>query len=69
MRYKCFDCANGRTYKAPDKSCCFCKHCTDIFYNFTHGPYLFICELECGTESAFENECACFEEEINENNS
>lgn len=63
MKYKCFDCANGRTYKAPEKSCCFCKHCTDIFYDFTHGPYLFICDLNCNTETAFKDECSYFEEE------
>lgn len=70
MNFKLFECANGRTYQAPDKSCCFCKHCTDIFYDFTHGPYLFMCDLERDAEKAFENTCANFEEEkLNENNS
>lgn len=64
MDFKLFKCANGCTYQAPDKSCCFCKHCTDIFYDFTHGPYLFMCELDCDAEKAFENKCANFEEKI-----
>lgn len=29
----------------PDKHCLVCKHCTDVFFDYTHGPYLFICEL------------------------
>lgn len=61
--FKCFECANGRTYQAPEKSCCFCKHCTDIFYDFTHGPYLFMCDENHDTETAFENKCDYFEEE------
>jgi len=68
MNFKLFECANGRTYQAPDKSCCFCKHCTDIFYDFTHGPYLFMCEMDRDAEKAFENKCANFEEEkLNDN--
>lgn len=27
----------------PD-SCLVCKHCTDVFWDYTHGPYTLICE-------------------------
>lgn len=32
----------------PDNHCLVCKHCTDVFFDCTHGPYLFICELGRG---------------------
>ena len=28
------------------KSCLICKHCTDIFWDYTHGPYMLFCEKE-----------------------
>ena len=27
---------------APDDCCLFCKNCTDIFWDYTNGPYLFL---------------------------
>ena len=27
-----------------DKTCVFCEHCTDIYYD-SHGPYMICCEL------------------------
>lgn len=29
-----------------EKDCVFCEHCTDIFWDFSNGIYLRICELE-----------------------
>ena len=26
------------------KNCLICKHCTDIFWDYTHGPYMLFCE-------------------------
>lgn len=40
-----FKCANGLEYKCPDTACVFCDHCTDIFYDYTNGPYLMFCEV------------------------
>lgn len=40
-----FKCENGIEYKCPDTACVFCDHCTDIFYDYTNGPYLMFCEL------------------------
>ena len=33
-------------FSLPDKCCAFCKHCTDIFYDYTNGPYLFFCDID-----------------------
>ena len=40
-----FKCENGFTYKMPENHCVFCDHCTDIFCDFTNGPYLCLCDL------------------------
>jgi hypothetical protein len=39
------ECESGITYMLPKAHCAFCKHCTDLFYDYTNGPYMFICEL------------------------
>lgn len=40
---KKFECLSY-TLIAHKKSCEFCKHLSDTFYDFTHGPYLFFCD-------------------------
>lgn len=30
----------------PAESCVFCDHCTDIYYDYSNGPYMFACELD-----------------------
>ena len=42
---KPFECSNGRSYQLPERHCAFCKYCTDIFFDYTHGPYMFFCNL------------------------
>ena len=32
------------TVKAHPRSCFFCEHLTDIFWDYTNGPYVFFCE-------------------------
>lgn len=53
--YKCpeYEC------DAPDNCCLFCKHCTDVFWDFT-GPYMFFCTKGKGGD--FET-CGMFEED------
>lgn len=50
-----------------DKDCIFCKHC-DCHWDFTHGPYLFLCDLdrpECNAaKSAEEHTCELFEDAL-----
>ena len=60
MELKPFKCDNGCVYKVPKNHCVFCDHCTDIFYDYTNGPYMFICELDCVD---FET-CGKFEQEV-----
>ena len=31
--------------EAPTHGCFFCVHCTDIFYDYTAGPYALVCDL------------------------
>lgn len=35
----------GPTICMPENDCVFCAHCTDIFWDYTHGIYGKICEL------------------------
>lgn len=56
---KPFKCANGITYELPENHCVFCEHCTDIIYDYSNGPYMFLCDKCCeGYET-----CGEFEEE------
>lgn len=59
---KIFTCENGRRYRAPANHCLFCEHCTDIVYDYTHGPYMFCCELN---EADYKT-CGKFKEEVEE---
>lgn len=47
---------------APERSCFFRQHCTDIWFDYTNGPYMFWCDLEANVESGLKGECARFEE-------
>ena len=53
-----------------DKDCIFCKHCT-CFWDYTNGPYMFICDLErseCSeAETVEEHTCEMFEDSEEEN--
>ena len=40
-----FKWANGSEYVCSDTACVFCDHCTDIIFDYTHGPYLILCEV------------------------
>ena len=40
-----FKCDNGFDYKCSDHACVFCDHCSEIFYDYTHGPYLILCDI------------------------
>lgn len=31
--------------KCPRSSCFTCKHCEDFIWDYTHGPYLILCNL------------------------
>ena len=42
----------------PERSCFFCQHCTDIFFDYTHGPYLLLC-----TANGLKGKCNLFKED------
>ena len=48
---------------APSTSCLFCKSCTDVFWDFTNGPYMFLCDAEGDTNKGAVGECELFSEE------
>ena len=59
---------------AHKRSCLFCRHCSDVWWDHTNGPYMFLCdydnvdlpepkEKEHDPERSFAGECPAFEEE------
>jgi hypothetical protein len=42
---KPFECESGIVYNMPSNHCVFCGHCTDIFYDYSNGPYMCICDI------------------------
>ena len=57
----------GYTVKAHPRSCFFCQHLTDIFYD-SQGPYGFVCnrKMEEDIETGMMGECPGFEEETDD---
>ena len=51
----------GTVYEMPEKHCVFCKHCTDIFYDYTNGPYGFTCDKNIDHDGEFS--CDSFEDD------
>lgn len=45
MKTTIFKCENGFYYKFPENHCVFCKNCGHILYDYTNGPYMFMCDL------------------------
>lgn len=54
-------CDNGHVYMAFKKSCVFCEHC-DVFWDYTNGPYMFLCDADCSTEYGLSGQCEIFKE-------
>lgn len=49
---------------AHKNSCFFCKRCTDIWWDYTNGPYMWLCTKEVDVEAEFfRTGCQEFEEE------
>ena len=45
METRDFECDNGRVYRFPARHCAFCRYCTHVLYDYSHGPYLFLCDI------------------------
>ena len=48
--------------KAHPHSCFFCDNCTDIFYDYTNGPYMFFCAEELDIDTGLSGSCKQFSE-------
>ena len=61
-----FKCENGRVYMAFKKSCVFCENC-DLFWDYTNGPYMFLCRVNGDPEEkGLSGECELFQKEAAE---
>lgn len=59
-RYEC----EHYSLMAPDESCFFCGHCTDIWFDYANGPYMFWCDLDADVEAGLKGECLKFGEDV-----
>ena len=61
---KVYECDDYKCDAHP-RGCLFCEHCTDVFFDYTNGPYMFICEKQDGendpTDKGFCGQCEMFE--------
>lgn len=48
--------------KAPPTCCLFCDHCTDVLWDYWHGPYMFFCEIDGDTDRGCLGQCDRFAE-------
>ncbi len=61
--YRCEDpLLGGMTVLAPPTACVFCDHCTDVFWDYDHGPYASFCDLDADVDKGVRGECDRFEE-------
>ena len=45
---------------AHERSCFFCRKCTDIWWDYTNGPYMFFCTDGKDTNTGLNGECEGF---------
>lgn len=67
-----YECEYYAVY-AHTRSCFFCKHCSDMWFDYQNGPYMYICsyptkaDMEDHSIEGMKGKCNNFEEdEINE---
>lgn len=58
-----FKCESGHVYLFPKNHCVFCKHCADLFYDYSNGPYMFFCDLDTEVDDHHYGSCGRFEED------
>ena len=61
-----FKCDDGHTYICKDNSCLVCNKCSDIFWDYTSGPYMVICSEDHDISKGAQGQCKFYEEEDNE---
>lgn len=55
-----FELSNGKKYVARLNSCMFCAHCTDIFYDYSNGIYMHMCDINGDPEIGMRGKCTDF---------
>ena len=55
----------GASWRCPPKACMFCDHCTDVWWDYTNGPYMVSCDLKLDPNESggYEGKCEQFIEE------
>ena len=48
---------------APETCCLFCEWCTDVWWDYTNGPYMFYCVGNKDTSKGALGKCEHFKEE------
>lgn len=48
-------------------TCFFCDHLTDIFWDYSNGPYMFVCDIDEEINDGLAGNCVKFEETGEEN--
>lgn len=46
--------------KAHRRSCFFCGNCADIFFDYSNGPYMFLCDAGMDVSKGLKGECVQF---------
>ena len=50
--HKVFELSDGRKFGAHKHSCLFCKHCSDIYWDYTNGIYAINCNKYWNNEES-----------------
>lgn len=73
-RFKCDNPERTREYECDEytcnahpRSCLFCKNCSDVWFDYTHGPYMIFCDEHPEDDPEFtskgmKGKCKKFEE-------
>lgn len=65
-KYIEYECDNGKYYGVQLPHCLACKYNTFVFYDYTGGPYSFLCKLNMETKLQKDG-CYCLKFEPDEN--
>ena len=63
MHLKEYRLTNHFAVLAPDNCCLFCDHCTDVWWDYENGPYMFFCVVDKDTSKGARGACEYFLEE------
>ena len=61
--YTTYDFGHPVKWSCPVRSCCFCAKCTDVFWDYTNGLYMFICDEDRDTSFGYYGQCEWFKDE------